>query len=50
MHLQHVLGRVNYLCTFIHNLSEETQNGQKLLLKVTEWQWTEVHEKKKSEL
>lgn len=31
---------------FINELSAETQNRQKLLPKVTVWQWKEGHEKK----
>ena len=43
--LQQFLGLVQYMSPFIKNLSQNTEVLRKLLLKDSDWQWNECHEK-----
>lgn len=43
--LQRFFGIVNYVRSFLPNLSAQTENLRKLLKKETLWQWTEIHDK-----
>lgn len=48
--LQRFLGMVNYLGSFIKNLSEKTKNLRELLRKDIAWHWNEILDREFNEL
>lgn len=48
--LQRFMGMVNYLGSYIQNLSQKTVNLRSLLSKNTEWHWSDKHDNEFNEL